>query len=302
MNNEQLLHAYLNGTATQKQVRQLEADPEFVAYIKIAKTAKDFDTPSFNKKAVREAIRQETTPLSKVKSLRPWKTFLRIAAVLCLLLGGYFYVNSTGTSVETSIAEKQHITLPDGSQVALNAESSVKYNENSWNKIRQLSLRGEAYFKVTKGQRFSVKTPTGTVRVLGTQFNIFARDGRLNVFCYEGLVSVAFSDTIIKLPKGHGLQLRHGKLVAKTHNNTTAPAWIANESRFKNVTLGTVLKELQRQYPVNVKAPEQILSKRFSVSFPHDNLDLALQLICAPLNLSYAKKDDQITLHAAQKN
>ena len=55
-------------------------------------------------------------------------------------------------------SQKQEISLPDNSQVSLNALSSVTYNESSWDENRELTLNGEAFFKVEKGSTFEVKT------------------------------------------------------------------------------------------------------------------------------------------------
>lgn len=301
MEQERLLHAYLNGTATPEELALLKSVPEYASYIKIAEVTKHFDTPNFDDQATLKAIHEKIGKQPKVRQLNIGATILKVAAVFAVLFAGYFYINSLDTTITTSIAEKKHFTLPDGSEVVLNAGSSIEYNKENWEETRQLELTGEAYFKVTTGKRFTVKTQTGTVSVLGTQFNIFARDAQLNVFCYEGLVSVAFQDTLIKLPGSNGLKLNHGNLITKTQSPVTAPSWIANESSFENATVATVLKELQRQYPVTVNAPKKVLDKRFSGTFTHTDLHLALQLICKPLHLTYKIAENQVTLYAAQE-
>ncbi len=302
MDNKQLLHAYLNGTATKEQVKQLKSVPEYADYLKIAEAAKEFDTPNFDQEATLKAIHKqldEETP--KVKRLKPWSTLLKVAAALVLIFAGYLYYNSLNTTVQTAIAEKEQIKLPDGSEVVLNAESSLTYDESKWENNRQLKLKGEAYFKVKKGKRFAVNTALGTISVLGTQFNVFVRNDMLKVFCYEGLVSVAFNDSLVKLPGGNGIKLINGKVVERIQSKkTSAPAWLTNESSFENARLATVLKELQRQYPITISTSNKILDKRFSGSFPHDNLELALRLICDPLNLTYTINEDQISIHANQ--
>ncbi|WP_158548332.1 FecR family protein [Marixanthomonas ophiurae] len=300
MEKDYILHNYLNGTATQEEIEQLKADPEYASYIKIAKTTQGFDTPDFDEKATFKAISEKLEQQPKVKKLNPWATVLKIAAVFAVIVTGYLYVDSLGTTVSTSVAEKQNFNLPDGSEVALNANSTIEYNKNKWDNDRKLELDGEAYFKVTKGNTFTVQTRAGAVSVLGTQFNVFARDKKLQVHCYEGLVSVAFNDTLIKLPAGKNLQIKNGILVTKVQSIAKAPSWIDNESSFENATLETVLQELKRQYPIVVNLPDNVKNKRFSGSFTHNDIDLALQLICAPLNLTYTIEEDQVTIYAAK--
>tara|TARA_R100001369_G_scaffold92597_1_gene138628 strand:- start:3366 stop:4274 length:909 start_codon:yes stop_codon:yes gene_type:complete len=300
MEKDYALHKYLNGTATQEEIEQLKADPEYASYIKIAKTTQGFDTPDFDEEATFNAISEKLKQKPKVKKLNPWATVLKIAAVFAVLFAGYLYIDSLGTTISTSVAEKQNFSLPDGSEVALNANSTIEYNKNKWDNNRELELDGEAYFKVTKGNTFTVQTKNGAVTVLGTQFNVFARDKKLQVNCYEGLVSVAFNDTLIKLSAGKNLQIKNGNILTEHQSIAEAPSWINNESSFENATLETVLNELKRQYTITIDASEDLKNKRFSGSFTHNDLDLALQLICDPLNLTYTIEKDQVTIYATK--
>ena len=72
--------------------------------------------------------------------------------------------------------------------------TTLKYASNKWDKKRRVRLEGEAFFKVAKGSTFTVDTKTGSVKVLGTQFNVKNRIGFFEVVCYEGLVGVTVSD------------------------------------------------------------------------------------------------------------
>jgi ferric-dicitrate binding protein FerR (iron transport regulator) len=177
--------------------------------------------------------------------------------------------------------------LPDDSEVVLNADSKITYNKKNWDDTRELSLDGEAYFKVTKGNKFSVKTVEGTVSVLGTQFNVFARNGFLTVACYEGLVSVSFNDKEIKVPAGSKIQIENGNLVMNHTNEIPSPVWLSNESNFESAPLSLVLKELERQFPIKVTVGKVVPDHRFSGTFTHTSLELALQAICGPLHLNY---------------
>ena len=300
MEKDYLLHTYLNGSATPEEIEQLKANPEYASYIKIADATKGFDVPEFDEKATFKAISEKIEQKSKVKKLNPFATVLKVAAVLAVLIAGYLYIDSFGTTISTSVAEKETFHLPDGSEVALNANSSIEYHKNNWDKKRELNLNGEAYFKVTKGNTFTVQTKNGAITVLGTQFNVFTRNSNLNVVCFEGLVSVAYNDTIVKLPAGNSLKIKDGTLITENKTTAVAPSWIANESSFENATLATVLEELKRQYAIQIDAPKEILNKHFSGSFTHTNLDLALQLICAPLNVTYTIEEDQVTIYATK--
>ena len=67
-----------------------------------------------------------------------------------------------------------HLSLPDGTQVWLNAESRITYPKAFTGATREVHVEGEAYFKVTKNARkpFLVHVSGLTVRVKGTEFNV----------------------------------------------------------------------------------------------------------------------------------
>lgn len=298
MDKDYILHNYLNGTATAEEIEQLKASPEYKDYLRIADASAGFEAPSFDAVTNYEAILQQRTKRLPTETNHAFKRFLKIAAVFLLLAVGYVFVSSLETSVNTQIAEKKTFNLPDNSTVALNSSSSVTYKKKNWDTNRTLSLKGEAFFKVNKGSKFQVETSQGIVSVLGTQFNVFSRDSIFNVKCFEGLVSVAYSDTLIKLAAGNRVSIQNNKLVLHTETTDNQPAWVLDESSFENASLGSVLDELGRQYPVKISAPDELLKMKFSGSFSHKNMQTALQSICDPLRLGYTVNGNVVTIYA----
>ncbi|MAB58201.1 MAG: hypothetical protein CL524_11705 [Aequorivita sp.] len=287
MKNDYLLHKWLNNEATPEELEQLKADPKYASYIKIADASSDFEIAEMNSQANFEAISNKIKSVRRLQNRNIFSVVWKVAAVFALLLAGYYYTTTLDTSVKTEIAQTQTFLLPDGSEVALNAASKITYNKKDWANIRELTLDGEAYFKVKKGSNFSVKTDEGTVSVLGTQFNVSARDGLFIVACFEGLVSVAFNDTLLKLPAGQKIQIENGKLMLNEANPNHSPVWLNDESSFENVSLQRVLEELERQFAVKVTVNNVNLDKKFTGTFTHKNLELALKSICEPLQLTY---------------
>lgn len=299
-----LLAKWLNNNITSEELEQLKASPEYATYIKIAETTSQFETPTFNKienfNSITNKIVDEKNKKS-VKSLNPFTTFLKIAAVFAILFSGYVFINSLETTIETQIAEKKTFLLPDKSKVVLNANSTIEYNKNDWDNNRSLQMNGEAYFNVSKGNKFSIETKEGVVSVLGTKFNVFARENNLQVKCFEGLVSIAFNDTLIKLPAGEKLIIMGDEIINHSSLNKKNPSWINDESSFDNATLLDVIKELEIQYPIKVTSNNIDLNRRYSGSFSHKNLNLALRLICEPLNLSFEiNEKGNVTFYAKE--
>ena len=298
MDKDYILHKYLNGEATADEIMSLKASPEYKDYLKIADASAGFEAPEFDASENYKAILQQKTKRLPATNNASFKRFLKIAAVFMVLAAGYLFISSLETSVNTQIAEKKSFTLPDNSLVELNSNSAITFKKRDWDKERTLALKGEAYFKVTKGSKFQVETTNGVVSVLGTQFNVYSRDSVFNVKCFEGLVSVSFNDTLIKLPAGNRLSILNDKLIMHSETTATQPEWILDESSFENASLATVLAELQRQYPIKVSAPDSLSNRKFSGSFTHNNLQTALQSICDPLRLGYTVNGNVVTVYA----
>ncbi len=177
MEKEYLLHKWLNSEATPEELEKLKSDPEYASYVQIAAASANFELPKMDAEANFEAISNKIKPVRQLQKPHIFSVVWKVAAVVAVLLAGFYYISTLDTSVKTEIAQTETFLLPDNSEVVLNAGSKITYNKKNWDNSRELSLDGEAYFKVTKGNKFSVKTVEGTVSVLGTQFNVFARDG-----------------------------------------------------------------------------------------------------------------------------
>jgi ferric-dicitrate binding protein FerR (iron transport regulator) len=298
MDKNYILHKYLNGDASVDEIDLLKASPEYKDYLKLADTAAGFETPAFNAEENYNAILDHRERRLTSSPHKPLAFFLKIAAVFLLVAVGYVFVSSLETSVHTQIAEKKTIILPDNSKVELNAGSSISYSKRKWEEDRSLALKGEAYFKVNKGSKFQVKTDQGIVSVLGTQFNVYTRGNSLNVKCFEGLVSVAFNDTVVKLSAGNSLVIQNDALIRMVETSDTQPSWTLNESSFENADLASVLDELKRQYPVQIEFSDSIGTIKFSGSFPHKNIQTALQSICDPLRLGYTVNGNVVSIYA----
>ena len=305
MKHDELLTKWLNNEISETELKLLKSSPDYASYLRIAEAASKLSPPEFNEKetysasASKASVQQEDQRDSTIRPLRSMKTFLRVAAVIAILFTGFHMINTLDTTVNTAIAEKKTIELPDRSEVVLNAQSEIKFNKKNWGENRNISLNGEAFFNVSKGNTFIVNTEHGTVRVLGTQFNVFTRDNRFFINCYEGLVSVSFNDSQIELHAGNELKIENGLIIYHDSSNTENPSWLLNESYFENATLALVLQEIERQYPIKITTDNINVEMRFTGAFTHEDLELALKSVCDPLNLAYSISDnDDVTLYA----
>jgi ferric-dicitrate binding protein FerR (iron transport regulator) len=222
----------------------------------------------------------------------------RVAAVAVIMLSAsYFMFFNNNVSFETEIAQTKTLALPDNSEVILNASSLLEYNKKSWNKKRDLNLDGEAFFKVSKGQKFTVNTDMGTVEVLGTQFNVKERDNYFEVQCYEGLVGVTYKGQVVKLTKGKTFRIVNGAIIDVGEFNTMSPSWLQSESSFVEVPLAQVIEELERQYDIEILIKDIDTTQLFTGTFTHTDKNIALQSVTIPLKLSYVIQKQTVTFY-----
>ena len=297
---ENYLAKWLSGELSEAELEEFKNSEEYASYQKLVEVSSNLKTPAFDVDQALEALKAERLGQSpKVIALSPFKKFLRVAAVIAVLLAGsYFYVNTLGESVSTDLAERTEVTLPDQSEIFLNAESQVSYNKKNWYKKRDIHLKGEAFFKVAKGKKFTVSTDQGTVAVLGTQFNVENRENFFEVTCYEGLVSVTFNGQETKLPAGTSFVAIGGKIVDTSKPEGNRPTWMNHESSFDRIPLKYVFDELQRQFNIKVKTENVNTDLIFTGSFNNTDLEMALKSISTPSQIKYKIEGDNVLFYA----
>ncbi|WP_343485568.1 FecR family protein [Allomuricauda sp. d1] len=297
---ENYLAKWLNNELSEEELAAFKKSAEYASYQRILEASNKLEAPEFNAEQAWASLKERTSKEeTKVVPLRPFKQFLRVAAVVAVMLAGsYFYLNSLDESFSTDLAERTEIMLPDNSEVVLNADSKVSFSEKKWNKERKVSLEGEAFFKVAKGKKFTVSTENGYVTVLGTQFNVENRNGFFEVTCYEGLVSVSYQNIEKKLPAGTSFAAIDGKVQNSDKVATVKPSWMANESTFKSIPLKYVLAEFERQFDVEVNTENVDTEQLFTGTFSNTDINLALESISAPSQIRYTLGNDNVLFYA----
>lgn len=293
MNKEDLIKKWLDHSLTSQELEAFKKLEDYEELTKLSTHLQDFHPPAY---ATEEELELVLGKIKSKKSISWFRPLLKVAAVLVIGLSIYFYTSSLDTTVNTLAANKTMVELPDFSTVDLNAGSTLVFNKKEWKDHREVSLHGEAFFKVAKGSKFDVVTKNGTVTVLGTQFNVTQRDSYFEVICYEGLVGVSYKDYETKLKPGNSFLMIDGELIATEKVNEQRPSWLNNMSTFKSIPLKMVLEELERQYNVIVDASSVDTSKLFTGGFTHSDLEVALKSIILPFNLTYSVNDRSIIL------
>jgi ferric-dicitrate binding protein FerR (iron transport regulator) len=228
--------------------------------------------------------------------IRPFRSiFLYAASAAAVLI---FLVIGLLPQVETFTTENgeiTNVTLPDDSEVTLNAGSRIVYSGNRFNTSRKVQLTGEAFFNVSKGNTFSVVTNEGTITVLGTTFSVRSRDEKLSVFCYTGKVKVSDHFKSVYLTKGKKTAKLPGEILqdAQPTDINEGLKWPNGSFYFQNASLKEVLAELSRQYDVVIRLPESEEKRVITTSFDNKNITSALFNILWPLNLKAEQKNGE---------
>jgi len=190
----------------------------------------------------------------------------------------YQGTNSNGmiayNSVETPKGGQYQLSLPDGTQVWLNAASTLKYPIIFSEKERVVQLTGEAYFEVakSKGKRFVVSTVNQSVEVLGTHFNVNSYSDEIytRTTLMEGSVQVKNSEsgqTAVIRPGQQTLVSTDRSVVGiKDVDVDEAMAWRNGYFMFDEEPLESILRKVSRWYDVDIQYQNSDLKKKLLFS------------------------------------
>ncbi|MGB8190267.1 MAG: FecR domain-containing protein [Chitinophagaceae bacterium] len=162
-------------------------------------------------------------------------------------------------TLKTGKGEQFEVKLPDGSQVKLNALTTLSYPSRFTGPTRNVTLStGEAFFQITKdiSKPFIVKVKGVDIRVLGTSFNVNAYGdvSTVQTTLFEGSVK-ARNDTLdVKLKPGQ--EFRYDSTTKKWKlvkvDLETAAAWRHNLFNLENTDVPTLMREISRWYDVEI--------------------------------------------------
>lgn len=247
-----------------------------------------------NIKAVIEP--DKSRKIRNIKILK-WTSIAAAALLIPILLATsvYYYNESASLMasemvVTTGSGERATITLPDGTKVAINSESTLKYSPNLFNKEqRKIEFTGEAFFDVSSNKEvpFLINTSDLTVKVLGTSFNVRSREEEPNItiLLEEGVVLLTSiktgTDTTLYKNQQATLDKAKGEISISDINLKNIISWRSTELRLNKVTLNEIAENLTEVYGIKVGMMDNISTEKdcFSGTIPTRNLTEALRII-----------------------
>ena len=241
---------------------------------------------------------------SAVRARRRWLKFTAAAAVLILvstLTTRYFmHVETPGQlfSVQAPQGTNSRISLPDGTQVWLNAGSTLSYKSDFNRSSRNIVLSGEAYFEVARNADlpFRVQARGCTFTVLGTKFNISAYDDDPDVLAalMEGSLRFESSRENETMIPGDLVTYDCATMRARREQVDTDQfrSWIDGVIRYDAITLPALLRRLAREYDVRIELSTAAFdTKTFRISLTDaQDIESVMSALCDILPIT-VKRD-----------
>ena len=150
------------------------------------------------------------------------------------------------------------LELADGTLVWLNSDSELRYPVKFAGSQRDVWLKGEGYFEVSKNPEkpFRVVVDNMIVKVLGTSFNINAYKDRGNILTTLVSGKVDIQDmsgkSLVVMSPNQQVDFRHGKISVQEVDVTRFVSWIDGKFYFNDMTLENIMSQLQRWYDIEV--------------------------------------------------
>jgi ferric-dicitrate binding protein FerR (iron transport regulator) len=162
------------------------------------------------------------------------------------------------------------LQLPDGTDVWLNAASSITYPTIFTGGKRHITITGEAYLEVAKdpARPFNVQVNQMNITVLGTHFNVNAYtdepDARTTLL--EGSVRVTAGRQAKVLAPGQQAQVDKSNAlkIIENVNVEDVIAWKNGLTVFENADIQTIMRQVSRWYDVEVVFEGNIPQRQFA--------------------------------------
>ncbi|WP_316799730.1 FecR family protein [Pedobacter frigidisoli] len=270
---------YLNNNPVNLQ-EYIDAKHELEYVIRAVKRIPTSDRKGAVWAAVRERIPVERGNYLKIKRLITASTAAAAVIGLCALgvvLTELYY--GQRRNVTTPYSRVKEVVLPDSSRIVLNSNTNLHYNAH-WrpNQPREVWLDGEAYFEIKHqnkkpenilpGQRFVVHTSAIDIQVLGTIFNVKARQQQHSVVLVSGSVAVKKTGDsvwhLLKPGQEFIFETKSKKVSTAQANPLMLTAWkdrsviLPYHTRFKDI-----IPQLEENYGVNIKLADDQIGERY---------------------------------------
>lgn len=315
MNEKEILKKVLSGSMNGEERKSISEQDPVMRHLK-----KQWDDPtndlSLSPSARERLLGRITKRINNPKTVMlRWRYFGVVASLAILVSLGYWFAGNGQSDpqivyvVSAGRQSMEAFYLPDGSHVSLNAGSKLTYPEHFSGKYREISLSGQAFFKVHHDPQhpFIVKTKTMDVKALGTSFEIFTVDSAsyTEMILTEGAVEVSTKrdegegDVYLVKPDEKLAYEMNGEAKIEKVDAKQYSAWYRDgKPSFKNEKLAMILPRLESWYGVRIDCPEEVADKySFTFSIHNEAVELLLNIISNSSPVGYQRREGGFVLH-----
>lgn len=241
-----------------------------------------------------------------------WKSVAAAIVLMAFSWMGYFLYNPAIENYTTAFSNKKTISLSDGTEIILNANSHLT-TKNLWRFAppREIWLDGEAFFKVKSHpeddelKQFVVHTKDLDVRVVGTQFNINTRKNGTKVYLNEGKVQLSLKEnpgvnTLDMVPGefvGYSSDAPVKSTVKKVLPSEAVTSWKSGYFSFDHTPLKEVIEIVEATHGIKISVSNPaLLEETITGKVPSENINELVKSMTRLFNLSYTMKGSELIL------
>ena len=260
-------------------------------------------------------LQQTLTQRPEIVAARPRpipRFAVGVAVVALAAVGAYLsftLLSPTPDIFTTGVGEQIKVDLSDGSRLTLNYATEVVVPKLRQGEPRRVSLEGEAYFRVERNETpFVISTRYAQVEVVGTEFNLRAREGTLEVAVVGGTVNVR----VEKDGKDSTLQLTRNQRAVCPQNDFPArvgdipseeyPGWLYGKLFLDGTPLLTACREIEMRFNITIRLQHQRLGSEIITGIlDAGNAESAVAALCELTGTRYRQENREYTMYSTQE-
>ena len=275
------------------ELEQPGSEPDMnILWQEIASKINDDD-----KKKIKNAdLFSASSEISSENKIKQW--WIAIAAVVLISIivyqSGFNLTGQNAIQYVAQYGEQKEVKLDDGSTVKLNSGSKLIVSEDFNEMERNVELSGQAFFDIEHtGNPFRIKTGNTEIKVIGTSFDVWARNNVTKVIVKDGKVLFgnlkSMKDSAVILTKNQSsicINDNHPDL-PKQVNSEKIIGWLDNKLIFDKTSIREVAKELERRFNIKINLGQVNTALTLTGTFDQKNLKSIIESICLTFDLSY---------------
>jgi transmembrane sensor len=265
--------------------------------------------------SAKQEIWEKIAPTITVdKKVRVMTRFMKVATWAAIATGvvfTFFYIKNrqpskqaavTYTTISTKNGEKSTVTIKDGTQLTLNAGTTIHVYDD-FSATRRVDLvDGEVFFEVKRDEQrpFRIYSDSLNITVLGTSFNVSAYKelNNISVGVVSGKVRVKKDTTTLNI-----LQKAQELVYDKNlHTHKTIPfdesllAWREGRISLNDLSFREMAFLMKKNFGIDIVTEDrQIMDSRYTTElFSTMTADQVVEVLAAIHNLKIKKINNQI--------